>query len=174
MSHTLYAIERDLAALDALLSECGGDVTDATAAAAIAAWESDLESNLIGKIDSYCGLIAEIESRANARLAEASRLQSLATTDRKSADALRARLHSAFESRGLPRIQTPRFAVSLVRNGGKAPLDIRVGADQLPEWAINRETIVTPNKDAIRARLEAGEALEFASMMNRQTRISIK
>ncbi len=71
-------------------------------------------------------------------------------------------------------MQTERFRVSLARNGGKAPLDIRVGPDELPAWAVKRKTVVETDKDAIRARLDAGEALDFASLMDRGTRISIR
>ena len=71
-------------------------------------------------------------------------------------------------------MQTERFRVSIAKNGGKAPLDIRVGPDELPEWAITRKTIVETNKDAIRARLESGEALSFANIMERGSRLVIK
>ena len=108
------------------------------------------------------------------RQAEADRLADLAKADDKSAQGLRERLRFIWETRNLPKIETSRFRVALTRNGGKAPLDLRVGPEELPEWAIERKTVVTANKDAIRSRLEAGESLPFANLMERGTRISIK
>jgi hypothetical protein len=174
MNRTIYDISADLAALESILHENGGDVSDPQAEAALAEWERELELDLTGKVDRYCSLIAELEARSKSRQAEADRLADLAKADDKAAQGLRERLRFIWETRNLPKIETSRFRVALTRNGGKAPLDLRVEPDELPEWAIDRKTIVTANKDAIRARLEAGENLPFANLMERGTRISIK
>ena len=174
MNQTLYNIADDLRALEALLIEARGDISSPEALAAVEAWEAELETNLGSKIDNYCSLISEIEARAAARNAEATRLLNLAHVDENAVWSLRERLKFVFESRSLPTMQTDRFRVSIAKNGGKAPLDIRVGPDELPEWAIKRKTIVETDKDAIRARLESGEALSFANIMERGTRLVIK
>ena len=171
---TLYEISDDLRALEALLVEADGDISSPQAAEAIAAWEQELSTNLAEKVDRYCSLISEIEVRAAARTAEAERLRELAKIDDRAALALRERLKFVFESRSLPTMQTERFRVSVAKNGGKAPIDIRVGPDELPEWAVKRKTVVETDKDAIRARLEAGEVLPFANIMERGTRLVIK
>lgn len=174
MKQTLYNIADDLRALEALLVEAGGDISSPEALAAVEAWEAELSTNLGSKVDNYCSLISEIEARAAARQAEADRLADLARVDENAAKALRERLKFVFESRSLPTMQTERFRVSLAKNGGKAPLDIRVGPDELPEWAVKRKTVVETDRDAIRARLEAGETLTFANLMERGTRLVIK
>ena len=174
MNRTIYDISADLAALETILHENGGDITDPQAAEALAEWERELETDLAGKVDRYCALIAEMEVRAAARRAEADRLVDLAKSDEKASESLRDRLRFIWQTRNLAPLQTARFRVSLARNGGKRPLDIRVGPDQLPAWAVKRREIVETDKDAIRARLEAGEALEFASLMERGSRISIR
>ena len=170
---TIYEISEDMAALDALLAETGGEITP-EAEAAFNAFEAELAANLHAKTDAYCALIAEIDARAAARKAEAKRLADRAKTDERTSDALRERLRFVWETRRLGKVETDRFTVSLARNGGKAPLDIRCGVDELPAWAIKRETVVTVDKDAIRSRLDAGEPLDFASLMERGTRINIK
>lgn len=170
---TIYEISEDMAALDALLAETGGEITP-EAEAAFAAFEAELAANLHSKTDAYCALIAEIDARAAARKAEAKRLADRAKTDERAADALRERLRFVWETRRLGKVETDRFTVSLAKNGGKAPLDIRCGVEDLPAWAVKRETVVTVDKDAIRARLDAGEPLDFASLMERGTRINIK
>ena len=170
---TIYEISEDMAALDALLAETGGEITP-EAEAAFNAFEAELAANLHAKTDAYCALLAEIDARAAARKAEAKRLADRAKTDERTADALRERLRFVWETRRLGKVETDRFTVSLAKNGGKAPLDIRCGVDELPAWAIKRETVVTVDKDAIRSRLDAGESLDFASLMERGTRINIK
>jgi hypothetical protein len=174
MNQTLYKIADDLRALEAILIEARGDISSPEALAAVEAWEAELETNLGSKIDNYCSLIYEIEARAAARNAEATRLLNLAHVDENAVWCLRERLKFVFESRSLPTMQTDRFRVSIAKNGGKAPLDIRVGPDELPEWAVKRKTVVETDKDAIRARLESGEALSFANIMERGTRLVIK
>ena len=170
---TIYEISEDMAALDALLAETGGEITP-EAEAAFNAFEAELAANLHAKTDAYCALLAEIDARAAARKAEAKRLADRAKADERTSDALRERLRFVWETRRLGKVETDRFTVSLARNGGKAPLDIRCGVDELPAWAIKRETVVTVDKDAIRSRLDAGEPLDFASLMERGTRINIK
>lgn len=174
MARTLYEIGSDMAALETLLLENGGDISDPAVADAVAAWESELEQNLTGKVESYCRLIADIEARAEAREKEAARLAYLAKADGKAAAGLRERLRFVFEAKGLKPVQTDNFRVSLAKKGGKAPLDLRAGVDELPSWAVRSETVLSPDKDAIRAKLEAGEALPFASLMDRGNYISIR
>ena len=173
MAQTLLDITADMESLDALLAEAGGEITPDTEAA-IEAWFSEIETNLADKVDGYCRLISEIEARAEVRKAEAKRLAERAKVDENAAAALRERLRWTWEAKNLPKIQTPRYTVSLAKVGGKAKIDLRVGVEDLPSWAITTETIVKANTDAIRERLEAGETLDFASLMERGTRISIK
>ena len=174
MNQTLYNIADDLRALEAILVEAGGDVSTPEAEAALAEWEAELSTNLAEKVDRYCSLISEIEVRAAARTAEAERLRDLARTDDRAALALRERLRFVWQARNLGPLQTARFRVSLARNGGKAPVSITAEADELPAWAVKTKTVVDVDKDAIRARLEAGETLPFASLLERGSRISIK
>lgn len=170
---SIYDISEDMAALDALLAETGGEITP-EAEAAFDQFEAELAANLTTKVDGYCALIAEIDARAAARKAESKRLADRAKVDERTADALRERLRFVWEQRGLGKVETDRFTVSLAKNGGKQPLDIRCGVEDLPSWAVKTETVVTADKDAIRSRLDAGESLEFASLMERGTRISIR
>ena len=170
---TIYEISDDMAALDALLAETGGEITP-EAEAAFDQFEAELSANLTTKVDGYCALIAEIDARAAARKAEAKRLADRAKADERTADALRERLRFVWEQRKLGKVETDRFTVSLSKNGGKQPLDIRCGVEDLPSWAVKTETVVTADKEAIRSRLDSGESLDFASLMERGTRISIR
>jgi len=173
MPQTLLDITKDMESLDALLAEAGGEITPDTEAS-INAWFDEIETNLADKVDGYCRLISEIEARAEVRKAEGKRLAERAKVDENAAAALRERLRHTWEAKALPKVQTTRYTVSLAKVGGKAPLDIRCGVEDLPGWAVRIETTASADKDAIRARLDAGEVLEFASLMERGTRISIR
>jgi hypothetical protein len=167
----LFQITDDLAALDDLLAECGGDISDPGVAAAVETWMAELDQNLKGKVDNYVALITEMRHRAETRSAEAERLANRARIDNDAADWLAVRLRQALDDRGLKKIETERYAVSVVGNGGKAPLLLT--GDVPSDWQKTRTT-VEPDRERIRASLEAGEALPFATLGERGKRLAIK
>jgi hypothetical protein len=168
---TLLEITEDLAALDDLLAEVGGDVSNPNVAEAIEDWMSELDSNLSTKADNYAALISELRLRAESRASEAERLARRAKADEASADFLQSRLLQAFEERGLRKVETERYTLSIVGNGGKAPLilDLDVPAD----WT-RTVTKTEPDRERIRACLESGQALPFATLGERGRRLSIR
>jgi hypothetical protein len=174
VNRTIYDISADLAALETILHENGGDITDPQASSALAEWERELETDLAGKVDRYCALIAEMEVRAAARRAEAERLVDLAKADESGAAGLRDRLRFIWQARNLGPLQTARFRVSISRNGGKAPLSISGEADSLPAWAVKRRADRVPVDLDDLAALEAGNVLPFARLEERGSRISIR
>jgi len=167
----LFQITEDLAALDELLADLGGDITDPKVAETVEAWMAELDKNLHGKVDNYVALITEMRHRAETRHAEAERLANRARLDDDAADWLAERLKQALEQRGLKKLETDRYAVSVVGNGGKQPL-VMTG-DVPPDWQKTRTT-VEPDRERIRASLEAGEALPFATLGDRGRRLSIR
>ena len=168
----LFTIAADLLALAALLTETGGDITEADAEAAITAWFAELGSERDTKIDHYCALIREFESRKAGRLEEARRLTALASVDDHTAQRLRARLYAFFKQQGLTRLTTDRFEVGIVRNGGVAPLEHLAPAAELPPRF--QQVVVDYNNVAIREALAAGEALPWAKLRSSGERLSIR
>ena len=167
----LFQITEDLAALDQLLAEVGGDISDPKVAETVEVWMAELDSNLHGKIDNYVALITEMQHRAETRKAESERLANRARIDNESANWLAERLLQALSDRGLRKIETDRYAVSVVGNGGRQPIVLT--ADVPPDWHRTRTT-VEPDRERIRASLEAGEALPFATLGDRGKRLSIR
>lgn len=172
MNRTLFAISDDLLALDALLEELGGDVTEETTAAAIDDWLGTLGAERDQKLDNYAALIREIEARAEARKTEAHRLAELVRIDTNRAAVLKARLKNFFIVHDLKPIETARFKLSLVNNGGVLPLVVDLPADDLPE-AFQRVKLEVDN-DAIRSALDEGEVLPFARYGERGKSLRIK
>lgn len=171
MKPTLFSLSDDMNALDEILAETGGDLSDPRSEEILESWEAELESNLSAKVDGYCRFIAELEARASTRSNEAARLAARAKVDESTASRLRERLRAVWETRSLPAIETANYRVSLAKNGGKNPLDLH--GDVPPEFT-KTKTIIEPDREKIRAALEAGERLTFALLMERGSRIAIR
>lgn len=126
------------------------------------------------KLDGYAALIGEMAARAEARKSEARRLMELATVDENRARLLKDRLKTFFETHGLTTLDTTRYCLTLVKNGGLAPLilDESIPVAQLPEQF--QLVSIDPNTAAIREALERGERLEFAQLGERGSSIRIK
>lgn len=166
---TLYTISADLAAIEAILDEAEGDITGHEEI--IEKWLEEAEGARDEKLDRYASLIRECESRAEARRAEAKRLTERARVDESKAEGLKRTLKWFFEAHELKRVETPRFKLTLAKNGGRAGVELLAPPDDLPaEFVrIKREADV----DAIRAELEAGKFLPFATLKERGHSIRI-
>ena len=170
-SRSLFSIGEDLERLNEILDETGDDIQQQEI---LNEWLQQLGTERDRKLDGYAASISEMQARAEARKAEAQRLMELAKADERRAQLLKERLKWFFESQQLKTIETTRYRLSLSKNGGKAPLILKpdLSPHQLPERFTT--TSIEPNTSAIRAALEAGEALDFASLGDRGTSIRIK
>ena len=168
---SLFNISEDLERLNELLDEVGNDTEQQEI---IQQWFETLGSERDRKLDSYAALISEMQARADVRKAEAKRMQELATTDENRARLLKARLKTFFETHDIKTIETPRYKLSLAKNGGKAPLilDENLAVTSLPEHF--QKVSIDPDTAAIRSALERGEKLEWAQLGKRGTSMRIK
>ncbi|HEY0005932.1 MAG TPA: siphovirus Gp157 family protein [Pyrinomonadaceae bacterium] len=130
---TLFAISDDLLALDALLEEMGGDVSEFEVDQAIDRFLSDITTERDQKLDNYAAYIRELEARAAARKEEAHRLAERMRIDTNRAQALKNRLQYFFQLHQLKTVETRRFKLTLCQNGGKLPLNLAVQPEALPE-----------------------------------------
>lgn len=172
MNRTLYQITQDLQALDELLAESGGDITDEQTAQAIEAYFTELDADLASKADNYAALIRTLEARAATRKDEAGRMRALAASDESNAQRLKARLKQAFEERGITKLETARFRLGVRGNGGLQSVDVSVPAETLP--TIYQAVEVSPNTAAIRKALSEGVEIPGCVLMERGTHLSIK
>ena len=174
MTRTLLDITRDMEALDALLAEVEGDVTAPKVLEAVSAWFDELDADLRGKVDNYAALITTLDARAEVRAKEAERLARRAKIDAASAQFLKDRLRTELEARGVQKVETDRYRVSVVSNGGKLPL-VLGDEREIPE-AFWREVPARKeiDRDAIRQALDAGRTVAGAHYGDRGRRLSIR
>lgn len=169
---TLYVIRDDLQALEDLLLDVGGDVTDAEADAAIIEWLKETGEATRSKLDRYAALIREMEARSIGRKNEAKRLAELAQIDANAADRLKAKLLWFLNDRGQTKMETDRFRLTVCANGGKVPIQVLAEPAALPEQY--RVVDIRPNLDAIREALDAGKSLSFATLGSRGQHLRIR
>lgn len=158
MGRTLLSIADDVLALSRLIDSIDGGELDADVAAVLDEWFKEVEGDETEKIDGYAALIRETKLTAAARREEADRLGKLAAADEAKAKRLTDRLRLYLEMTGRTRLETTRYKVALCLNGGKLPL---VMPDNILELLNGAWTKVRyePDAEAIRAALEAGQAV---------------
>jgi len=174
---TLWNIQDDLLALEELMEETGGDISDPRAEAAFDQFAAELQSDFNRKADGYAGYIAELTARSEARKEESDRLLQRSKIDGNLAKSLKDRLKIAMESLGKQKHETTRYKLSVCKAGGKPSIriadDFAIQPEKLPEQFRLTVTTVKPDSEKIRAALEAGEHLEFASILEKSTYLRI-
>jgi uncharacterized small protein (DUF1192 family) len=164
--NTLYELTNDYKSLLDLAGSMDEDE--------IQAFNDTLEA-VLGEIevkaDGYAVVLAEIEGRINIVNKEIGRLEAiesaLSNTRRRMID----RLKTAMEDIGKKEIKTDLHKFKIVNNGGKLPMTVQ--EDCVPEEYTKTEVKIIPDKDKIRAALESGEVLPFASLGERGTHLKI-
>jgi len=165
MSGTLMDISADLSALESLLLEVDGDVTDPEADAAVDAWFAEIGAARDQKLDNYCDLYCKLKARGERR-------KKLAESDMKTAQRLRERLQYFFEVQGISKLETDSYKLSMATNGGLLPLIFSVPPEEIPDEFI--EFIRKPMNPMIRDLLEGGEKLPFAVLGERGRHLRIR
>ncbi|HET7322689.1 MAG TPA: siphovirus Gp157 family protein [Longimicrobiaceae bacterium] len=162
MSQTLITIEQDLDALDALLAELGGEISEEEAEAAIDAWFSELGEARDAKLDGYARRIQALDIAASAKKEEIARLAAGRKRDETNADWMKRRLLDYVQRRGAEikgkttrQIETTLFRFVETLNGGKRALTYLVPPSALPE---------TIRTDVLTIRVTAGHDVAHAAV----------
>jgi hypothetical protein len=173
---TLFEISDELAAIEELLTQNDGEITDDAAGQTLEAWFDQLTDVRDAKIDDYCRLITMIRERAEARHREMMRIGALADVDENAITRLKTALHNFMLERNVTKIETTLHKLTLAKNGGKAPLIVpeawRDDPASAPEQYHRR--VVKLDVDAIRADLLGGEEVPGCAIGERGTHLRIK
>lgn len=169
---TLFDIGADLLALDQLLDDLDGDVTDASVEAAVTAWTAELAADESRKLDNVVGYLRQLDMEEAAARAQAEQWQQKARSRAGRAAWMKELVRRHLLASGRTRAATETgHTVSVVGNGGKVPLDLSpVDPDALPDRFTRR--VLDP--EAVRAALEAGEELPFARLGERGSHVRVK
>lgn len=168
---TLWELEGDLAALEALLQEDASVDEAGQVNAQLDAWLTETEGAFASKVESYVGLMESLNALADARKAEALRVQELERQARNKADRLKAVLREVMLRLGRDKVESTRYKVRLQKAGGALPLVIDEFVE-IPEQFL--AVVKSPDRVAIRAALESGKNLPFAALGERGTILVIK
>ena len=127
-------------------------------------------ANLPAAIDDVLSLVREIETRAEARKAEAGRLRLRAKRDEAVAAWFKSQVLRVMQSEGLKKIETERWRITVAVPGGKPAMDIFDGVP--PEWCKEiTETVI--DRERIRAALDEGQMLPFACLVPKQPYLKV-
>ena len=166
---SLFALSTNLVGIEALLES---DNLDPAQLEELTLSLVETEEGFEEKVESYCGIIGELEALAEARHREAVRLATLTSETQNKAIRLRNALKDALLRTNRNKVQTTRYNVRVQKAGGKQPMLLHT--DAVPgEWTVS-EVVVRPDKTRIREALEAGEVLEFAELAERGTLLVIR
>jgi hypothetical protein len=128
-------------------------------------WLASQSNDLKPAIDDLLAISSEIEHRAAGRKAESKRLLELSKRDSQIADWMKGQIARVLEASATTTIQTARHRVTLVNPGGVRALEI---TGDVPEAFTTKVITIVPNKELIRATLEAGQPLAFAMLHSKQ------
>lgn len=166
---SLLALNADMYALEDMITESGGDMTD-DAIAAIQAWMGDLSKETNAKADAYLGLMREFELRAEAIRAEAKRLAGRANVCENAGASLRERLRWFMDQHQIKSIDTGRFKATIKGNGGAVPVEV-LDESMIPETFFDFKPVL--DKKKLREALEKG-VVPGAKLGERGTSLQIK
>jgi hypothetical protein len=175
MTRTLFSIGADLLALNELIDDLDGDISDPQVEAAYVAFVTELATDEGRKLDGYVGWIKQLEMESVAAKAEAEQWSKRAQVRDNRVKWLKERIKAYLEGQGRSKATTETGRALVIQaNGGVRsiawadPIDL----SKLP--AEFTRTRIEIDKDAVRKCLEADEPLAFARLEARGFRLRIK
>lgn len=150
---TLERIEQDAAALDALLFETGGDLSDG-ADQAIEQFFAELDERRRAKVDGYGWRIQRARDDAAKWKALAAEFTRRARQAEATEEYLLRKMAGYMEAKQLEQLPGDVHTFAFQANGGKLPV---VLLDEDPAHFPPDCVRTTVDKEAVRARLEAGD-----------------
>lgn len=175
-TRSLYTIGMDLNAIEDIMEGLGGDVSDEEVDQIITAWMTENQEHLGDKIDGYCNMIEMFKDRATRRAERAKQMAALAKSDETQSKRLIDRILEFMVAHKIDKIETDVRKVTTPKVGGKNTLvlDKSVQVEDFAASHQKRTEVIRPDNDAIRADLEAGKEVKYATILPRGKRLSIK
>jgi hypothetical protein len=164
---TLFEIGEHFYALESLIIDNEGEIDDT-----IDQWLTEYQAKEHDKLDAYCYLINKYQDIAE----EAERLAQRAKRYSNTVQQLKSRLKYYLEAKGTDKVETSRFTLKVVSNGGSIPIVLNEGvtADDLPDNFVR--IIKEADLTKLRESMLRGDAnvYRYASFLKRGTHLRIK
>ena len=174
---SLYELTQEMMALDQLLAEAGGDISEGAKGEALQKWMEEYDWKVRDKIDAYGAVIFNIKSDVESLKIESVRLNERAKVLINRIERMKSLVQFAMNTMGTRKLEGQKFTFTIAKNGGVAPIELLVDPDKLPHrfCRVVPETRV-PDLDMIRTALEKGdpEAPKFAFLKERGESVRIK
>jgi hypothetical protein len=148
---SFFEISTELRPLEDALEAAGGEVDGNEG---IVERVTDLLTATQQKVDAYGFFAKGLEMKIKALKAYEDEIAQQRQVFENKLRRLKDAAKSAMEVRGIVKVEGEIHTISLQKNGGKPPLNLKVDEDKLPKVYIRWEPMV--DKDAIRADLIAG------------------
>lgn len=157
MGQSLYELTEEWAAVMEMLYD--DEIDERTVLDTLEAIEGEIED----KADKYAIILRIMAGDIEAIRKEETRLYARRVSLERRSKELKDRLQANLEFVGKTKFKTALFSFSVVRNGGKQPIDITGNLDEIPgKYLIPQPSI--PDKEAIRELLKEKE-VEWAQLM---------
>lgn len=160
---TLYELKQEYMELLAMLEDPDVDpevVNDTLEA---------VSGELTDKCESYTVIIKELEGELYKQQAERDRWSRSCATLDENIKRMKQAVVDTIKLTGERKMATEHFKLSIVRNGGKQPMEVD---ENVPKEYIR--IIEQPDTYKIRQALESGETLDFARLKERGEHLGIK
>ena len=172
---TLFDVAADLLALNDLLDELGGDVSDPTVEKSLDAWFADVAQAEAAKLAGYVGLIHLLDMEAAAAKEHAEAFAAKARTRLARVRWLKERLRDYLTVTGRTKATTADgYTVAVQKNGGKPPLNVdeSLDLDRIDSRFVRTQKVL--DTAAVFSALESGESLPFARLLPVGTHLRIR
>ncbi len=171
--HTLLEISDELRALDELMMECDGDITDPLVEAYVTELFNEYGDAFDNKVDNYARLIRENELRVAMAKEEAERLVMKRKAIENRNKWLKERLMFVLQQRDM-KSAGKLYTATVTNNGGRLPVTMKTEDPMAVPIQFTKQPPRVFHADRIREALVAGEVLEFATLEERGTHLRVK
>ena len=158
MSESLYQLTEDLVALETLLADIGGDVSEGTEGQTLEKWAAEFDWKMKTKVDGYGTLYKNMDADVVEIQAEVKRLNDRARAIENRKSRLLALAKFSMERLKVRKLEGVKFTISIQKNGGVEPMEVLVEAKELPEKFRTEELVYNADSDVLRSALEARRA----------------
>jgi hypothetical protein len=172
---SLFTIGEDLLAIEQIIEQAEGDISDPAVEATITSWLQELATDQANKADGYVNLIKKWEGEKAAAKAEAEQYTKAANVRAARIERLKLLLKQHMEATHQQKIETATGrTIAIQKNGGLCPLQVDAALNPAAIDAKFQKVTIELNSDAVRTALDAGEKLAFARLGLRGTSLRIK